>query len=115
MATWGRPRDRTVLSVASTFTRGKLWLYICPFPVVPFERGRKREKGPQLDKRIYGRKVLSLSFSLTLSISLSQHPSHTPSLPLSYPMSNTYALLQYDGDPLRHRFIDHEGRLAFTM
>jgi len=30
-------------------------------------------------------------------------------------MSNTYALLQYDGDPLSHRFIDHEGRLAFTI
>lgn len=30
-------------------------------------------------------------------------------------MSNIYALLQYDADPLTHRFIDHEGRLAFTM
>jgi hypothetical protein len=30
-------------------------------------------------------------------------------------MSNTFALLQYDGDPLNHRLIDHEGRLAFTM
>lgn len=30
-------------------------------------------------------------------------------------MSNTYALLQYDENPLSHRFMDHEGRLAFTM
>ena len=30
-------------------------------------------------------------------------------------MSNVYALRQYGDDPLRHHFIDHEGRAAFTV
>ncbi|KDR84250.1 hypothetical protein GALMADRAFT_220039 [Galerina marginata CBS 339.88] len=29
--------------------------------------------------------------------------------------SGPYALLQYGDDPLSHRFIDHEGRAAFTI
>jgi len=30
-------------------------------------------------------------------------------------MSNVYALRQYGDDPLKHHFIDHEGRAAFTV
>jgi len=30
-------------------------------------------------------------------------------------MSNVYALRQYGDDPLKHHFIDHEGRAAFTI
>jgi hypothetical protein len=40
LATWGKPRDRTVLSGSHTW---QLWLYTCPFPVIPL-RNRNREK-----------------------------------------------------------------------
>lgn len=95
-----KPRDWTVLSGSHTWLLWLYTLYTCPFPVVP--RNRNREK-------------TSWVRGITIQFVCSSFPLHLIPYYPNQIMSNTFALLQYDGDPLNHRFIDHEGRLAFTM
>jgi hypothetical protein len=117
MATWGSPRDGTVLSGYLLRSHVAVVAVYLPVSGYPVEEHRTREKD-ELTRRKNHFTLGSLPYpspfvypySPYFFQSFPRHPTQQHSM-----SSNTYALLQYDGDPLSHRFIDHEGRLAFTM